>query len=89
MSAEARKLVELTEASEIPGRFAKDFSRIDVAQVLKDHPELQSGLNEYLAWRDEENRAIAETKQTAPIAHSIQESLKRLRPRKLRRRKKR
>jgi hypothetical protein len=80
MSAEAQKLVELTESNRGGG---EGFSGLDVTQVLKDHPELMSGLNEYLSWRDDANKAIAETKQTVPIAHSIQKILNYLRKKKV------
>jgi len=79
MSAEAQKLVELTEGS---GGSGSGFSNLDVTHVLKDHPELMAGLNEYLAWRDHANKAIGETKQTVPMAHSIQQSLRNLRKQK-------
>ncbi len=82
MSAEAQKLVELTESRGCKGFSGGDFSSFDVTQVLKDHPELLAGLNEYLAWRDDANKAIGETKQVAPIAHTIQKSLRNLRKQK-------
>lgn len=75
MSAEAQRLVELTKSNQNGG----SFSSLDVTKVLGDHPELMVGLNEYLAWRDDENKAIGETKQVVSIEHSAQKTLRDLR----------
>ncbi len=76
MSAEAQKLVELTENSScIAG---EGYSDLDVSQVLRDHPELLSGLNEYLKWRDEKNKSIGETDEVSPIPHSVQSTARNL-----------
>ena len=81
MSAEALKLVELTKSG--AEQFGdRGFSKIDVTKVLQDHPELMAGLNEYLAWRDDENKAIGETTQVAPVTHSVQETLRNLQKKK-------
>jgi hypothetical protein len=41
-----------------------------------------AGLNEYLAWRDDENKAIGETTQVAPVSHSVQKTLRNLQKKK-------
>lgn len=79
MSAEAQKLVELTKGGAYGELGDKGFSGLDVSKVLRDHPELMAGLNEYMAWRDDMNKAIGETKQLVPIAHSAQKALRDLR----------
>jgi hypothetical protein len=69
LSPAAQKLVELTK--DASGGYGEDLSGLDVSKVLQDHPDLMSGLNEYLTWRDNENRDIGETKQATPTGHEM------------------
>jgi hypothetical protein len=69
MSAEAKKLIELTSKK---GGYDERFDpSIDVGAVLEAHPELLKGMREYMEWRDAENKAIAETKESAPLGHEM------------------
>lgn len=77
LSPAAQKLVELTRAASAD--YHGGLSNLDVSKVLQEHPELMSGLNEYMAWRDNENRMIGETKSVSPVGHEVQAQLRKLR----------
>jgi hypothetical protein len=59
LSAAANKLIELC------GHDGK------VEEALKSNPELVSGLDEYLRWRDLENKRIEEKQQIPAVSHSL------------------
>ena len=68
LSAEAQELIKLVGG---PGHNYGQEKRPNIADLLGSRPELMKGLQEYLQWRDDASRAIAETKVTAPAGHEI------------------
>lgn len=65
LSAQAQRLVELcSEQKQSP------------EEVLKNHPELMSGLNEYINWVKEEGRAVGKSNSRSPVGHSLRSILK-------------
>lgn len=68
MSPEAQELVKLTSKHDSWGSGGLDPD-VDLGTLLAEHPNLLKGMKEYLAWRDDANQAIAETKSTASLGH--------------------
>jgi hypothetical protein len=66
MSPEAQKLIELTEDSH--GNLKEGVS---MTQVIKDHPELVTGLDEYMKHREDHGRMVAESGTKKEIGHSM------------------
>jgi len=65
LSAQAQELIRLTfDGHENP------LEGVKLSQVLAEHPELMSGLDEYVAWRDERLRAVAQIDTTPSVGHS-------------------
>ena len=69
MSEAAKKLIELT--SNKSAHHESFDPSVDVGAVLVAHPELMTGMKEYMEWRDSANKAIAETKESAPVGHEM------------------
>lgn len=67
MSKEAQELVKLVGVPGVDGR----ESVTELSQVLKDHPELLAGLDEYTKWRDQQNVAVGRSQKTVPLAHGV------------------
>lgn len=70
LSPEAQELIRLHEAAGSAGGWSDDI-KIEVSEILKEHPELMRGLDEYLRWRDEKMRQISETKTASPVGHEM------------------
>jgi hypothetical protein len=49
-----------------------------LAQVVRDHPELASGLDEYVQHRESHMRRVSQTDQRPSIGHSLLELLRKL-----------
>lgn len=78
LSPEAQRLVELTGLQSY-GEINKD---VDLAAILREHPELMAGLDEYMKERDAAMIAADEKEEKQPVGHEIREELKRLGTRK-------
>lgn len=63
MSPEAEKIAALVEGG------------AEVSQVLRDHPNLLAGLDEYIKDRDERMRQVAESDNKKEIGHSMKRRL--------------
>lgn len=74
LSPKAQKIIELT--GEGP---SKPIANVDIAAIIRDHPELIDGLNEYTQWRADEFTMIAREEVAKPVAHGISQALKDLR----------
>jgi len=73
LSAEAQELIDLTTSK--GGMKGYRDPSIDVEALLRDRPELLKGMNEYLAWRDDQNRMIEETKTAQPLGHEVSKNI--------------
>ncbi len=69
-SDEAKKLIELAGDISVP---------VDLQAILKDHPELIKGLNEFIAWREHEAEKAKEAENSSPIGHEISQTVKKIR----------
>lgn len=74
LSPKAQRIIELT--GEGPSRPIAD---VDIAAIIRDHPELIDGLNEYTQWRANEFTMIAKEEVAKPVAHGTSQALKDLR----------
>lgn len=68
LGPEAQKLVELTGGDAIKAR------EVNVADILKDHPELASGLDEYIRWREDNSAAVAKTDTAKSAGHKLKDA---------------
>jgi len=83
LSVEAQELIKLTTSKGDWGGHLD--ASVDVGTLLQGRPELLKGMKEYLQWRDDANKAIAETKKTAPLGHELRKLIAKL-PKKKKRR---
>jgi len=66
----------LTTSGGVYGGIDQD---VDVGEILQQHPELMSGLAEYMRWRDQLLMSIAKEDEQSPIAHEASGALAELR----------
>ncbi|MFA7252761.1 MAG: hypothetical protein WC027_02795 [Candidatus Paceibacterota bacterium] len=71
LSPEAQELIRLTE--EVGRKPFETGSDIDLPDLLAKKPGLVKGLNEYVHWREERGKMIAESKKTAPAGHALRD----------------
>lgn len=79
LSAEAQELIKLT-TDRGAGTYLND--KIDVGELITKHPKLKKGLGEYLKWRDNHMRAVADSKESSPASHEMRHLADKLRKRK-------
>ena len=70
LSTKAQKLVELCG----PGDDEKD--KISIAQALKEHPELLSGLDEYIEYREKRAKDVERRTVSPKIQHGLAKKLR-------------
>ena len=68
LSPETKKLIELAgDSSSNPN--------ISVAEILKAHPELIVGLDEFIKWREENCAAVAKSDTAQGVGHGLKKAL--------------
>jgi len=73
-SREAKELMRLCPVSEHSG----EPTGTDISTVIAEHPELVSGLSQYVSWVREVGMAIAETTTTPAIGHPVAKTVRKV-----------